>query len=370
MNRQVSGASTKLSVRAKAKKAKLPVLRCKGYHGLSLAPPVLDSVSEGVLDPSLQYVVVRIAPYAGMACGDRLMLNWTGLDIEGLPYRHESVRFVSHSQLEKEVVFVVRSAHVAALDGGALEVFWTLTSTRSQAPLTSARVRLDVGDVRCSLLPAIIDDAIGANLDPARVTNGTSVTIRSYARMAAGDRVRLRWGGQRAGAMFEDQLIVEPFAVGQPLVFGIPPESIGAQIGGEVTVRYCVEQRNAAIRESGLTRIMISALKRGLLDAPQILEAIDGVLDLHDAIGGITVLISDAQINEGELVYLKCDGERFSHREDREITGAMVSQPLVFNVPHEFWREHVDTEVRVSFSIERLDDATQLSSVTVLRVHA
>ncbi|WP_426234305.1 hypothetical protein [Pseudomonas sp. TWP3-2] len=363
-------ATTRLSARVMAKKPTLPVLCCKREHGVTLDPPALDAVNGTVLDPSLQQVVVRIAPYPGMACGDRLMLSWHGLDMDGLPYRHESIRFVSQLQLGKEVVFVVRSAHIAALDGGALEVFWTLTSSRIPTPVTSDRLQLDVGDVRGSLLPAIIGDAIRAHLDPARVTHGTSATIRPYAWMAAGDRVRLFWGVAPGRGMFGDQLIVEPFAVGQPLVFGIPPESISAHIGSEVTVRYRVEQRSTAIRESGVTRIMIAAQERGLLEAPQIVEAIGGVLDLQDANDGVTALISDAQVEEGELVYLKCDGESFSHREDREITGAMASQPLEFNVPYEFWREHVDTEVRVSFSIERLDEATQLSGVTVLRVQA
>lgn len=357
-------------VRVTSKKARLPCRCCKRGNAVSLQAPVLDSIIGTIVDPSLQNVVIRVAPYAGMTCGDRLVLSWTGLDMEGEIYSHEVTRFVSHAQLGKDVVFVVRSAHIAALDGGSLEVFWTLTSARHPEPVTSARVALDVGDVRYSLLPATLDDAIGGYLDPARVTHGTTVSIGPYAWMTAGDRVCLSWAGASADAIVQDQLLVEPFSVGHPLVFSVAPETVAASIDSEVVVRYCIERRNAVSRESGITRVMCAPQPRGLLDPPQILEATDGELDLRAAVGGICVLISNAQVEEGELVYFKCDGESYSHREDRDITGDMALQPLVFNVPHEFWQEHVGTEVRVSYSVERLDDVSQLSGVALLRVQA
>jgi hypothetical protein len=337
-------------------------------QSLSLPVPSIDSLEGAVLDPSLSRVVVRIAPYPGMACGDRIVLSWRGHDIEGLPYHHEIPRFISEAQLGRAIVLVVRGAHVAALDGGSLEMFWTLTSAARPEPVISLRRQLDVGDVRCSLLPATLEDAVGGSLDPARVIDGTSVTLQPYAGMSAGDRVRLIWEGAVQGASLRDTLIVESFAVGRPLVLGIAPEFITPHLGGEVVVRYCVEQQSGAIRESGETRISIAPLERGVLAAPQVLEADDGVLNVEDAIDGVSVLISDARVEEGELVYLKCDGESFFHRDDREIINGMAMQPLVFIVPYRFWREHVDTLVQVSYSVERLDDVSQMSGVKLLRV--
>jgi hypothetical protein len=101
-----------------------------------------------------------------------------------------------------------------------------------------------------------------------------------------------------------------------------------------------------------------------------VLEADEGWLDLQDAMDGVTVVIEDAQTEEGELVYLKCDGEYFSHRDDRDISRDMAGQPLVFIVPYRFWREHRDLPVRVSYSVERLDDVSQLSDVTVVQVRS
>ncbi|WP_192561218.1 hypothetical protein [Pseudomonas gozinkensis] len=344
---------------------------CRECAGDLLLPaPTLDSIVGAVVDPSLSRVVIRIAPWPGMACGDRVVLSWHGLDIEGLSYRHDIARSVSERQLGKDMVLIVRDVHIAALDGGTLEVFWTLSSVTRSAPATSSRIQLDVGDVRYSLLPVLVEDVVGGTLDPARVPEGTTAILQPYAGMSSGDRVELIWQGPSPEASFRDILIVESFAVGQPLVFGVAPEFILPHLGGEVVVRYRVEQKSGAVRESGVTQIGIAPLVRGELPAPRVLEANEGVLEVQDATDGISVMISDARVEEGELVYLKCDGESFFHRDDREIIGGMAMQPLVFIVPYRFWREHVNTVVRLSYSVERLDDVSQESGVTLVRVQA
>jgi hypothetical protein len=334
----------------------------------SLPTVTLDAVEDAVLDPSRNKVVVRIAPYPDMVCGDRVVLSWHGLDIEGVPYRNETIRFVSEAQLGKEIVFVVRNPHIAALDGGSLEVFWTLNSVTRRGPVTSDRARLDVGDVRYSLLPASIDDAVGGSLDPARVIDGTTVTLQPYAGMTAGDRVALIWQGPVEHACFRDCLVVESFALGEPLVFGVDPQFIAPHLGGAVEVQYCIEQKSGAVRESGVTRVNMAPLVRGELAMPQVLEAESRVLDVKDTIDGVSVVISNAQLEVGELVCLKCDGEFFFHRDDREISSGMEVEPLAFIVPHRFWREHINTVVRVSYSVERLDDVSQVSEGVLLHV--
>jgi len=334
----------------------------------SMPALTLESVEGGVLDPSLNRVVIRIAPYPDMAFGDRVILSWHGLDIEGLPYRQEFARSVSEVQLGRDIVFVIRSPHIAALDGGSLEVFWTLNSMKWLLPVNSVRTQLNVGDVLYSLLPPTVDDAVGGHLDPARVNEGTTVTLQPYAGMSVGDRVELYWQGAAEHASFRDRLIVEPFAVGAPLVFGVDPGFIIPHPGSEVLVRYVIEQKTGALRESGSRNIIIAPLARDELAAPQVLEAREGVLDVSETIDGVSVVISNAQVEVGELVYLKCDGEHYSHRDDREITSGMEIEPLVFIVPYRFWREHVGTAVRVSYSVERLDDVSQVSDVALLNV--
>ncbi|WP_210557276.1 MULTISPECIES: hypothetical protein [unclassified Pseudomonas] len=335
-----------------------------------LPAPMLEVMEGGMLDPSLDHAFVRVAPYPNMLCGDKLVLSWQGLDDEGLPYIHETTRAVSENQVGQELVFVIKGLHIAALERGSLEVYWTLYSVALQKPVSSRRLQLNVGDPEPDLLAPILEETVGGTLDPARVPQGTGVIVRPYARMAVGDRVTLSWQGVEGLPVISDVLLVEPFAVGEALSFWIPADRIATHRMQEVSVSYRVESRSAQVRNSATSRILIAPLMRGELAAPQVLEAQDGELEVADAEDGITVVIGNAQAEEGELVYLKCDGEYFSHRDDRDITRETAGEPLVFIVPYRFWREHRETVVQVSYSVERLDDVSQASEITRIRVRA
>ncbi|MDR8363936.1 MULTISPECIES: hypothetical protein [Pseudomonas] len=335
-----------------------------------MAAPQLDQADNATLDPSDNKAIVTVTPYPHMACGDKLVMFWSGIDSEGVAYRHEVSRFVSEAQVGRAIVFCVSAVHIAALDGGSLEVYYTLYTARLRGPVESGRLYLSVGDARPDLLPVIVNDAVGGTLDPDRVTEGARVTIRPYARMAAGDRVLLSWAGVTPQASFNDTLKIESFAVGGELSFWVSPDCIAPNLGTAVTISYCVEQKGQASRFSEPAKLLIGPLQREPLLAPTVLEADEGWLDLQDAIDGVTVVIDNAQAEEGELVYLKCDGEHFNHRDDREISREMAGQPLVFIVPYRFWREHQDLTVRVAYSVERLDDVSQQSEATLVQVHS
>lgn len=338
---------------------------------LPLMPsPLLEQAQNGVLDPSDPRAVIRVRPYPGMTCGDRLLLSWSGLDIEGLVYAHQTTRFVSEEQVGHDIVFVVSSTHIAVLDGGSLEVSYMLHTASRAFPAYSSRLQLNVGDVSQDLLPAVAVDAVGGTIDPERVPEGALVTIRPYARMAEGDRILLAWAGVSAQASCDDTLVVESFAVGNELSFWINPDCIAPNLGSRISLSYCVQQKGQVPRYSEEARILIGPLSRQPLLPPSVLEAEEGSLDLQDAMDGITVVINGAQTEEGELVYLKCDGDYFNHRDDREITREMAGEPLVFIVPYRFWREHRGTTIRVAYSVERLDDESQESEATLVQVQA
>ncbi|KAA0985004.1 hypothetical protein FQ192_26835 [Pseudomonas sp. ANT_J12] len=335
---------------------------------LALSAPQLVQADNAVLDPSSKKAVVNVLPYSGMASGDRLVLHWSGIDAEGLVYRHEVMHFVSQRQVGKDVVFVVASPHIVALDGGYLEIYYTLTSRCLPEPVQSRRLQLNVGDTSSGVLPLFVNDAVGGKLDPARVGEGARITIRPYARMAAGDRVVLFWEGATAETSFNDRLSIESFAVGHEVSFWVNPEFIVSGLGSSVILRYCIEQHGQAPLYSDPMPLSIGPLERAPLLAPIVLEADEGWLDLQDSIDGVTVVIDGARTEEGELVYLKCDGTEFSHRDEREISQEMAGEPLVFIVPYRFWREHQGSTVRVGYSVERLDDVSQQSEVVLVQV--
>ncbi|MGG7671350.1 hypothetical protein [Pseudomonas sp. WC2] len=349
-------------------RASHPISACK--QTVALPAVTIDSLNDDVLDPSLTKVLVRVAAYPDMACGDQLLLSWDGLDIEGFAYQHEMVRFVSEAQVGKELVFVVKSLHLAALDGGSLEVYWTLLKANLPQSLESERLQLSVGDVRKNLLAPQIENAVGGSLDPERVPEGTLVSLQPYARMSAGDRVLLSWKSDASVEAFNDTLKVEAFAVAEALSFWIPPPCIEANRGLAVTVTYRVERAGGEVETSDPTKVFIGPLVRGELAPPQVLEAPDGVLSVADSTAGVTLVISDAQTQEGELVYLRCDGELFSHRDDRDISAETAGRPLIFVVPHSFWREHQGSTVDITYSVERLDDVSQESAETRIRIDA
>ncbi|WP_460118840.1 hypothetical protein [Pseudomonas sp. H3_G09] len=335
-----------------------------------LIAPTIDGLEGSVLEPSLARAVVRIAPYANMHCGDQLTLNWEGLDIEGFAYQYEKVRFVSQAQIGKEVIFVIKGMHVAALDGGSLQVYWSLQSARTTSPVESARLQLSVGDVRAQLLAPQIEGSVNGALEPSRVTEGTLVMLQPYARMSAGDRVMLSWHGDTSPEIFTDTLKVEAYAVAQNLSFWVPGSCIEAHRGGEVVVAYRVEYPCGTVRTSEPAKVFIGPAVRAQLAAPDVVEAIEDVLSVKDSVDGVCIRIEDAQVQEDELVYLKLDGEFFSHRDDLEITSEMAGRPLSFIVPHRFWREHHGTTVEIAYTVERLDDVSQQSAVRRINVVA
>ncbi|VVN87269.1 hypothetical protein PS726_01573 [Pseudomonas fluorescens] len=335
-----------------------------------LPPPILEQAQNGVLNPSDKKAVIKVQPYPGMTCGDKLLMNWAGLDADGLASNHQVARFVSEDRVGEEMIFAVGSAHIAALDGGSLEISYSLTSTRFAESVHSHRLQLSVGDVHSDLLPATVNDAVGRTLDPDRVKEGAIVTIKPYARMAAGDWVLLTWAGVSVEGSFSDALKVESFAVGGELSFWVSPECIAPNLGSSISVDYCVKQAGHGPRYSELTTLMIGRMERGPLPAPTVLEADEGWVDLHDAQDGVTVVIENAKAEKGELICLECDGEKFDHRDDREITGDTAGEPLVFIVPYSFWREHRDSTIRVSYSVERVDGTLQQSGVTPVQVQS
>ncbi|MHC8407667.1 hypothetical protein [Pseudomonas sp. TMB3-21] len=336
---------------------------------IGLSVPVLHQARGAVLDPADRKAIIRIRPYTGMACGDRLLVSWTGLDVEGVVYRREFARFISERQVGAAVVVVIDGEHIAALDGGSLEVYYTLQSARITEPARSGSLHLSVGDASTGLLPACVPEAVRDTLDPGRVPQGTLVTIRAYSRMSVGDRVELYWTGISPQASLTDTLMIEAFALGGELSFWINPEQIAPNLNSTVTIAYSVRQGEET-RHSQPAQLMIGPLIRATLAPPEILEADNGWLALEDVLEGATISIVDAETEDGELVYLKCNGEYFSHRDAREISKESAGEPLEFSVPYPFWKEHRGSTVKVSYSIERLDDVTQQSEMALLQVRS
>ena len=332
-----------------------------------LSAPSLPAAKGGVINPAWRKAVITVKPYPLMACGDEVLLCWLGLNSDGQPYWHEESRFVTERQVGRDLVFVVRERHIAELDGGSLAISYQVTGKQLPATLDSELLQLQIGDAPLQLLAVVADDAVGGCLDPARVPEGTRLTVRPYPRMAVGDRLILI--ASRGGkALWRDVLEIEAHAVGREVSFWIDHSQIAPHVGHELSLAYVVRHGHS-VRRAEPFSLHIGPLERPALKAPRILGVAEGVLEVDELQGGLTVVIDGAGLEAGELVWFQCNGN-YAHVEEREITEAMAGQPLNFVVPAAYWQDQRDRSVRLFYQVERLDDASQQSGWVTVQVRS
>ncbi|SEM48085.1 hypothetical protein SAMN04487857_102207 [Pseudomonas sp. ok272] len=337
--------------------------RPKGYWDLQA--PRLEGEQQGMLDPANDRAVFRVEPYSGMASGDRVTLVWRGIDVEGGTGAFEIQHFVSCAQVGKPILFVVRDEQIDPFDGGSVAVHYTLESAACGAPIKSPALQLQVGDAAHVLPAPRVDETSSGWLAPERVSEGVRVIIRPYATMAVGDTVFLTWQGSTPSRSVGDSLSIAPCALGGEVSFWIDPHYIASNLGEVVTVSYFVQRPGLAMRYSESVQVRVGVREPQVLALPQVLEASEGVLEVHEALDGVTVLIDEPSIAPGDLVYLKCDGTHFNHRDSRDVNDRKAS---VFIVPYRFWREHQDSTVRVSYRVMRQDGTGEVSEVVEVQV--
>lgn len=321
-----------------------------------LQAPLLAAAKGGVINPAWRKVAITLKPYPMMTCGDEVLLFWHGLNSDGEPYRHEIRRSITERQVDRDVIFVVREPHIAELDSGSLEISYRVTGKRLPAPMHSEPLQLVIGDVPPQLLPVIADDAVGGSLDPKRVPDGTSVSIRPYSRMAVGDRLILI-GSRDSKALWRDVLDIEAHAVGREVSFWLEHAQIAPHLGHRLDLTYVV-RRGHSVRRAESLSLHIGALVRTPLKAPRISGLKGGALDIDEQEKGVTLIIDNAGFEIGELVWLQCDGS-YAYVSEREIVQANVGQPITFLVPADYWASQRGRSVRVRYQIERLDDVSQ-----------
>ncbi|WP_417697500.1 hypothetical protein [Pseudomonas sp.] len=332
-----------------------------------LPAPSLAAARGGVINPAWRKTVITVKPYPMMACGDEVRLFWHGLNSDTEPYRHEVRRFITERHVGRDVVFVVREPHIAELDGGSLEISYHVTGKRLPATLVSQPLQLDIGDVALQLPAAVANDAVGGSLDPGRVPEGTRVTIRPYSRMAVGDRLILI-ASKDSKALWRDVLDIEAHAVGREVSLWIDHSLIAPHVGHGLTLDYIV-RRGHSVRRAEPLSLHIGPLRRPALKAPRLLGLSDGWLDIDDLQEGVTIVIDDAGLEAGELVWLQCNGNSF-HVAEREITKATAGQSVTFVVPAAFWQNQRGRSVRLFYQVERLDDVSQHSEWVTVQVRS
>lgn len=344
-----------------------PPVRKSLLSSPGLPAPSLARARKGIIDPAWSKAVVTVKPYPMMTCGDELRLYWHGLNNEGEHYRHEIRRFVTQRQVGRGVVFVVREPHIAELDGGSLEISYQVTGKQLPTVLASQALQLQIGDSAPQLLPLIVNDAVGGSLDPGRVPEGTTVTVRPYSKMAAGDRLILL-ATRDSKPLWRDVLDIEAHAVGNKVSLWIDHADIAPHAGHSLTLGYVI-RRGHSVRRAEPLSVRLGPLVRPALEAPRILELVEEWLDVEGLQGAATIVIDGVGLEAGELVWLQCNGS-YAYVLEREITEATAGQSVVFAVPIAYWQAQREQSVRVFYQVERLDDVSQRSAEITVQVRS
>ena len=253
-----------------------------------LAPPTLQEAAEGSVDldriPETGATVV-VAPYPGMASGQRLELFAIGTAEDGAPSSFVEESDITESMVDNPVPFTVRKAFFRPLVNGSLCAYYRVQGEESD------RLRVNVIDQNGAQLPApsvagVVDDA----LDPDAVPNGTNATVPQYLSKALGDRITLFWEGVEN---LNDAIVVTEANLGSPINFPIAydPYIIG-NLNSDVAVRYWVKPSNGDLARSVALNLPIRRKAPDNFVAPTVLEAVGATLDPYNALNGATVRVA------------------------------------------------------------------------------
>jgi arachidonate 15-lipoxygenase len=197
----------------------------------------------GVLAADVAQATVEIQPYAGMAAGDRVDLQWQGNQsgnyTDWLP--------VSSATVGHVLTFLVPAGQIASND--SVSVSYRVTRATGGTVDTSAILQLRVGET--SALPApTIDEARGGTLDPADAPDGATVRVPAGAGLSAGDLVTVRWKGTQGPGSTEVEHVVSGNDAGHDITVTVPAAVVEASAGSRITLDYTVEYAGGSVGTS------------------------------------------------------------------------------------------------------------------------
>ncbi|WP_407730048.1 hypothetical protein ACJJU9_03280 [Pseudomonas helleri] len=175
-------------------------------------------------------------------------------------------------------------------------------------------------------------------IDKGNIAQGATVTIPAWSNMFEGDVVTLNWGGYpiRQPALTAAQ-------VGQPLVIQVTETDIrNAGNADELPVSYEVRDIvNNWSLNAAATLINVDT-DLTLLDAPDVIDANDGVLDHDELTAPSPVMVKTPgpvfTVNDTVTLYWKgtnAQGALIEKSYELKVTGTNPSSRLKFNVPED-----------------------------------
>jgi hypothetical protein len=290
-----------------------------GERYAQLPAPSIIEAPDAVLDPELHpdSATLRVG-YDGTEPGDLLTWYWQGISEEGSGTDSFPITIGSAGDT---LDFTIARSLIETNINNEVQVFYTLKLGSTGEYQYSAVLDLTIGKLIGDLPPPTVQNASAGVLDPMKVPDGAKVTVK-YDSMEQQDIITLVWLGSPNGGTPPDQE-AQGSDSGE-IVFTVPPEVIGANIGREVFVSYRVKRYTAEKNSETLRLSVLFGDPDNDLPHPAIAQADSQAMTLNLATfaGNATVTVAKWPFSEtGQRVWLRLEGEN--------STGGFYSIPLL-----------------------------------------
>ncbi|CAH0286980.1 Ig-like domain-containing protein [Pseudomonas mediterranea] len=320
----------------------------------ALPAPTLIELIGDILEPDRPFATVIIHAYPGMKGGDHLKLVWLGEKANNAgPYLHEDEHIVSNNEVDTDIVMFVPGEHIEVLRGGSLRLSYWVSNDNAVVYDVRESDFLDalVQVIRAEIPAPVVVEAPDNKLDPDIHTG--SVTLRiGYLGTAKGDILTYYWHGNPGDGSTSDWVPISQVSAGKPLDFTILRKYIEPNISDIVRIRYVVlEKLTGRYRYSGLLELVIGDLL-GELPVPAVIEASPpDELDPMNALGGATVEVRYASMEEPHKVHLNWLGSPGAGTsDDLEMPGSTTGS-VQFNVPASVVGANINRNVMLGYEV-------------------
>lgn len=348
-----------------------PVTQTPLTWGINLAALKLNFPRQGLL--------CQAGPWGTMDIGDSLRI-WRGSDqLIGL-------KIVDKDEVNTELQIFVQAIH---FPDGMHKISYAVTRLggtpeHSEVMQVLVKTTLPGGPDHSetpghpALVMSIPKEILEGGINMENVKNGIPVTLGKgdgtppYPFASAGDKLQFICGG----IFYEAPVLTEEQANGTtPLVVTIPEETIrkagdSDATGMPIAFEVYDPVHNRSEDWSREQRVVVT-LETTLLVAPLLKEAINNELDVDKLAGGAgtaQVWISGNSFKVGDRPVLRIRGTpREGQPIDLEVRGEkLVSVPTTHetNIPNAVLRQLVQTQIALSYRLEKADGSTELKSKT------
>lgn len=349
--------------------------------GPSLAglPPFIDEVVDGRLDPDLIPDSINVhIPSAGTLVHDKVLLFWSDASKQR-SFSDEGL--VTPQNVDGDMYFDVYLDNPIEFNRGKIvTVFYVIERVLSDGRKVSFRSSdyqffvgnqkdQEAADSRLLAVP-LVDGVNAGVLDAARTGSGTKITV-PYAETQEADRVTAYWQAAEGGEPVTlGTQTVDAANVNLDLQFDVPAATIKAALNKKVIVYYVIERkglggRTQTFRSQEASFAVGSQPANTLLPAPQVLAAVNQVLDPMTATNGTNVIVNPYPgIATGDKVKLFWVGMEGAGTPaiPEQVVGGDLTRPLQFSIPASAIGFDIGAQVWVYYQVTRNGVAQPLDS--------